>query len=240
MSAETVSVPEWVGKAHLSYGVGPDYHYNYVSGDAWTLVASNSGTATVQDRAGGGLALASSDATAADNDESYLHTTPEMFLMAATKPLYASSLIQYTEANTDDANVFVGFCDGTAANLLVDDGAGLKTTASAVGLVKVDGGTVWKFVTSVGTTQTTTTSTTTAGGAAKQHIEIFVAPHTSTTLLAWAKVDGAILKDSNNLDIQHTITLGSPTEMEFVYGIKAGGANGETLNIYMTSAWQKY
>lgn len=237
MSAETVKYPDWVRSSHLAFGFS-DAHEHYVDADRWTLTATDAGTATIPDRVGGGILVAASDGTEADNDESYFHLTREMFLFAATKPLYGKSVIQYAEANTDDANIFVGFGDAFAANFLVDDGAGIKTTASAVGLLKVDGGTVWQFVTSVATAQTQTASTTTAGGSANQRIEIFVAPHTSTTLLAWASVDGAILKDSNNNDIQHTITLGTPTEMEYGYGVKNGGTNGETLSIYHTDAWQ--
>ena len=48
-----------------------------------------------------------------------------------------------------------------AANLIVDDGAGLRASGTVIALYKVDGETVWRFVTRNGTDATVTQSTTT-------------------------------------------------------------------------------
>ena len=70
--------------------------------------------------------------------------------------------------------------------------ADVRFVASFSGAViyKVDGGTVWKFVTSIGTTNTVSTSVTTAGGSAYQRLAIKIVPNSSTTALAYPIVDG--------------------------------------------------
>ena len=205
---------------------------HYVSADDFTSVATDSGTISVLDAVGGRLTINASDGSVVDNDESYVRTTTEMFLVADNKPLRFECRMQYTEANTDDANVFVGFIDAAGANLLVDDGAGPKTTASGFGIFKVDGGTVWKCFSSKSTTQTITASTTTAGGASYQVLEVEFQPISSTEGMVYFWVDGVQLVDSNQKPISHSITFASATEMHFVpcYA-KAGSANSETPKI---------
>jgi hypothetical protein len=215
-----------------------DDFYHYVTADDFTTVATDSGTVSVGDTAGGVVALVASDGTVADNDETYIRSTKEVFLFAANKPLACEARLQFAEANTDDANVFFGFIDAIAANTIVDDGAGLKTTASGACIFKVDGGTVWKFMTSLSTTQTISTSTTTAGGASYQTLKIEVNPISSTQAEAIPYVNGVQLVDSNNKPIKHLFTYTSATEMCVGGGVKNGGANLETLNFDYIAAAQ--
>lgn len=192
----------------------------------------HSGTVAIGDAAKGIVTLVPSDGTVADNDEAYLACPNEVFLFAAGKPAYFTALVQFTEANTDDANIMAGFMNAVGANAIVDDGGGPKASFSGAVIYKVDGGTVWRCCSSNGTTRTDTASVTTAGGSAYQRLEIIVNDTGSSTTCEVAyKVDGVYLKDSNGVPIRHTIPYASLTEMQAFVGVKNGGANLETLNV---------
>lgn len=200
---------------------------------------TDTGTVLMGDAAGGVATLTPSDGTVADNDEAYLASANEVFLVAAGKPIYAAASLKFAEANTDDANIAFGLQNAVGANSIVDDGAGLKVSGSCIGIFKVDGGTVWKCVSSINGTSTVSTSTATAGGTAFQKLEIEVIDFTGTQMKVVFKLDGIPLKDSTTgLDIVHTIAVASATEMQLFAGVKNGGANLETLNVDWMGAWQ--
>jgi hypothetical protein len=210
----------------------------YVTAHQFTTVVSDSGTVAVSDGAKGIVVLTPSDGTVTDNDEAYIKSTAETFLIAANKPIVAEAKLQFAEANTDDANVFFGLCDAIAANALVDNGAGMKTSGSIFAIYKVDGGTVWKVISSIGASQTISTSTTTAGGSAYQTLRVEIQPINSTIAEVTFYVDGQQLLDSTSLKpIKHSITYTSCTEMQVGAGVKNGDTNLETLNIdYIAAA----
>src|SRR5688572_5665980 len=103
-----------------TFGFLDDFDW-YVTAHRWTTVATDSGTVSVADGKNGVLALVASDGTVADNDESYVKSTAELFLVAANKPIVGQALVQFTEANTDDANVAFGFQNAVGANSILDD-----------------------------------------------------------------------------------------------------------------------
>lgn len=200
----------------------------------YTTLATDSGTATVGDEAGGVITLAPSDGTVADNDEVAVHTINEVFLVANGKPISAKCRMKYSEANTDDANIFFGFANAIAADLLLDNGAGPKTSGNVIGLYKVDGGTVWRCVTRHSTTTNVTdsVSTTTAGGTAWQMLEIDIADGGGSGVAQVTfYVDGVILKDSSGNPIIHPFTVSNATEMQFGVYVKNGSANNESVKI---------
>jgi hypothetical protein len=176
-----------------------------------------------------------SDGTVADNDEAYIESANEVFKFAADKPLLFEARVQFTEANTDDANILVGLLDAVGANSLQDNGAGPPASYSGATFFKVDGGTVWQCETSVTTTQTTTELTAanvnnlakravTAGGAAYQTLRIEYMPYSATNAYVTFFVDGVAVA-------QHDYVFTSATEMQIGLGVKNGGANLETLNV---------
>ena len=210
----------------------------YIDVHQWTKLAADT-SATVAHVGDGVPPHVLLTTAATDNNECMLRSSNESFLFASDKPLFGEARIQYAEAATDDANIFFGFIDAAGANLLVDDGAGPKTTASGVGIFKVDGGTVWKCWSSKSTTQTTTASTKTAGGTAYQVLAVEAQPINSTELMCYFWVDGEQLVDTNSKPISQLVTFASATEMHFVpcYA-KAGGANSETPKIGQAFASQ--
>lgn len=199
---------------------------------------TDSGSVTIGDAVRGIAALVPSDGTVADNDEAYFASPNEVFKFAAGQPLYGRASVQFTEANTDDANVFFGFMNAIAANSIVDNGAGPQASGCHAVLEKRDGETQWRLTTRNGSASTSTLSTTTAGGSAYQKLEILVEDYTGTSCQVTAKVNGDFLRDSNNLPIRHTILYASATEMQVGFGVKNGGANLETLNVDYVCATQ--
>jgi hypothetical protein len=192
---------------------------------------TDSGSVLMGDTRKGIAVLTPSDASVGDNDEAYLACPNEVFIFLANKPIFGQCYLQFSEANTDDANVVFGFQNAVGANSLIDDGGGPKVSGSTLAIYKVDGGTVWKCVSSTNGTSTVSTSTTTAGGSSYQELQIILKHHDSTYMEATFKCDGKWLKDSNDLVIRHLVTIASATEMQVFVGVKNGGANLETLNV---------
>ncbi len=211
----------------------------------YTTTATDSGTATVGDEVGGVITLAPSDGTVADNDEIYLTTINEVFLCGAGCDIEAAARIKFSEANTDDANVFFGFASAAAAaNFLVDDGGGPRTSGNVIGIYKIDGGTVWRCVTRWGSTTSVTdsVSTATAGGTAWQRLGVSIKDGGSVgSQTVVFTLDGQALKDSTTgADIIHSFPTASATEMQLVLAAKNGGANNEAIKMDKWFASQSY
>jgi hypothetical protein len=196
----------------------------------WIDVATGTGTATVGDAANGVMALVNS---AAANDELYLGSANESFLVAAGKPLYFRARLQFAEANTDDAAVVAGFADGVAADLIVDGGTGLKTTGNYFVIFKVKDETVWRAACRNGTAVDNDVSSVTANSAAGTYnvLEVIVNDFSATEVSVVYKVNGAFLLKTDGTPIKHRRLIASSTEMKAVVGIKNGAAFAETLNV---------
>lgn len=219
-----------------------DHFTHYVTADDFTTVATDAGTVSVSDGVGGRVALVASDGTVADNDETYIRSTTELFLVAQNKPIRARCRMQYTEANTDDANVMFGLMSAIAANAIVDDGAGLRTTGNYFCFFKVDGGTTWQVRSRNGTGTLTNNTGITAGGASFQtfDIEIDNQGDGGTNVLVHYKINGQPCYDATTgLQIEHAIAISGSTEMHLGAGVKNGAANLETLVIDYIGACQK-
>lgn len=218
--------PKWLDERDNHYFY--DDFYWLVTAHHWTtLVADTTPTVTVPDTRGGILRLFS-DTT--DNNEVAVRTTVESFLLTAGRPLWGMAKIQYAEAGTAQANVFVGFADAIGANMLVDNGAGMRASGSIIAIYKIDGGSVWRCHTRDNSGTTDTVSTTTAGGSAYVELEMEALEYTGTQASVVFKVDGNYLKDANGNVIRHTMAYASLTEMSFGLYLKTGGAGaGEVL-----------
>lgn len=207
----------------------------FVTGDLYTSLVADGGTsAAVGDTAAGIIVLTTG---ATDNNEVVVRTTKEVFKIVANKCIEGLFRFQYSEANTDDANVMCGFMDAMVADAMVNNGAGPKTSYSGAVVYKVDGGTKWVCQSSIGSTQTSTTSTTTAGGSSYCTVRICINPTNSTDADVTFEIDTAggsnftPLVDSNNIPIRHTVTYSSATEMMAGVYVKAGDTNSEVVNV---------
>lgn len=210
----------------------------YVTAHLWTSTLSDSGTIAVGNTANGVALLTPSDGSVADNDEAYLGQTAAAFLLAANRGLCGDFLVQFTEANTNAANVAVGFASSIGANLIVDDGGGMRTSGTILAIYKVDGETVWRCVSRNGSSATVSQSTTTAGGSDYQHLSIQVVDWTPTTAEVVFLCNDLYLRDSNNIVIRHTIALSGASQMGAFAGVKNGSTSLETLNVDYIGAAQ--
>lgn len=230
MGLNKIALPDNYSKKRLTFSIEDDFGY-HVDADMWTELSADTTATVAAVAAANGVVELFTDAT--DNNEAALYSTNKLWTFTNLKPMIGEFHIQFSEANTDDANVAVGFSSVFGANLLVDNGAGPATTMSGVMIYKVDGSTVWKVITSLSTTQTITTSTATAGGSAYQNLRIEVHPETSTTAVATFFLDGVPLMDAaqtaRNMPITHRFTYTSAAAMNAGVYVKAGGANAETL-----------
>jgi len=208
------------------------------SGDLWTDTSGDSGAGWSAGDAVGGVAVGVTGAT--DNNEAYLHSTAAQFKIANDKPLIAEAYLQFTEANTDDANVFFGLADSIGANTLTDDGGGMKSSFSGAAIYKVDGGSNWNAIYSDGATQTIVELTAAnaydgvakaAGGAAYQRLRIELDPRNAAVDVKFF-IDGSLVYKMSGK------TIASAVVMEAGFGVKAGGANEETLNVDYVMAYQ--
>jgi len=214
-----------------------DHFTNLVTGDLWTtLVADTTPTVTIPD-VRGGVARLFTDTT--DNNEVAIRTTAELFKPAAGKPLWCAGSIQYSENDTNKANVAFGFMSALAANTIADNGANIRASGSVFMIYKLDGATVWRCHSRNGSDSTDTASTVTAGGSTAQILEIFINDFSTTQCSVCFKVDGYYLTDSDGRRIVHRVAYASNTEMNFgIYVKSGGGAGGETLDCDWVAAGQ--
>lgn len=211
-----------------------DHFDHYVTADLWTTVATNSGTITVGDAAGGIVTIAASDATIVDNDETYMKQTAETFKLADDKPLHFLAIVKFTEANTDDANIIVGTMEGVAANALIDDGGGPATALDSLCFYKLDGGTTWQTCVEVNGTQSLAAADpAVTAGAAYQALEIDWLPTSSTTGKATFKINDVVVR---SVDFTYT----SASEMQAVFGVKGGADDkAESLLVDYCECFQR-
>ncbi len=223
-----LQLPEAAFLGRRTHGFFEDF-YEFVSGDLWTLVTAVDGTATVQDAAGGKIVLTSAVATAG-NEDCYLKSNKETFKFASHKPLWFETLLSFTEAATNQANVIAGLMDAVASNALQNDGAGPKASYSGAVFYKVDGETVWRCQSSVGASQTTTQTNVTASGEQRLTIEFHP--------LAGAIGEVRFFID-DALAAKHRLDFTSATEMQVILGLKDGNASDEeTLTIDYAACYQ--
>lgn len=190
------------------------------------------GTVAALDVRGGGVSCATAGV---DNDPAGLRCDGEIYLPAEDKPCTLRQRVQFSEANTDDANVFVGMSDQALTAILQNNGAGPAVSYDGFGFFKVDGGSAnWSIEASNAGTQTTVELTAAnsldgeahvAASSAYQELRIDVIPKTSASADVIFYIDGVAVYKLTD----YTIT--GLEEMAPMVCIKAGDTNAETLNV---------
>ena len=138
---QMIKSPMQSGRRDLFY-VESDFD-GYVTGDEWTGGGDTGAVAVEADTVHGVVDL---ETTALDNDETWLHTTQEVFLYACENPLAFEWLGYYSEVTGDTCNCYVGFMNALGTTPMQDDGAGPKTDFCGFGFYRVDGGVVWNTI----------------------------------------------------------------------------------------------
>lgn len=205
-------------------------HFVHVN-DWWSLTNDGgTGTNALNDAAGGTYSIKTA---AADNDYHVMYSDAEVFKFAAGKPLQFGCKMVLTEANTDDANIVIGLADGPDTGAIIqDNGAGPPSSFDGALFYKIDGTLTWFFQTANATTKTTTSLGTFVSGTT---YELAFAYRTSSTNDTVA----TILPMVNGTQYEaHRITVSGLEEMNIFAGVKAGGANAETLALDWIGARQ--
>lgn len=242
-----LKVPESIRIAHESVWF-EDHFQGFLtatSTDKYTVVTAVDGTVTQIDSAPGGVAIKSAAASASGNEDCYLVREAETFKLAADKPLFFKAIVQATEDDTNQNNLFVGLTDGAAANLLVSDGGGVKTSGNTLCFYKVDGGLNWYAygrdeadadVFNVELTAANSLDKTAhvGSGSAKQRLEIEFLPKSSTQADVVFYIDGTPVYKKTDW-----LYSGSATDIQAVVGCKDGDASDEvTINLYYLACCQ--
>lgn len=235
-----LDLPDEARLGRRVFGFFEDF-FEFVTADLWTVATTTDGTATLGDAAGGIMSILTAVATE-DNEHTVLATTKELFLFAADKPILFEARVDFDEANTDDANMYVGLMSAAGTTPMQDDGAGPKGTMSGMGFFKVDGGTVWQCISSLGTSQTITELSATnannisgvaqTAGGAYQTLCCEFRPWSSTKAEVLFFIDGTLVA-------KHDLVFTSATEMNVALVAKDGSAaNEETLRVDYVSCYQ--
>lgn len=237
-------IPQALLDSRMCHGFVDDFQgfLTATSTDKYTVVTAVDGTVLQIDAAQGGVAIKSAAASAAGDEDCYLAREAETFKPAANKPLVFEALVQATEDDTNQNNLYVGLADAVAADLLVSAGAGPKTSGSMLGFYKVDGGLNWNIVASVSTTQTLVELTAAnsvdktahvGSGSAKQRLRIECLPKTSALADVLYYIDDVLVYKLTDW------TYTSVTDMQAVVGCKDGDAGDEvTINCYSLACFQ--
>ena len=183
--------------------------------------AGKSGTDAILDRAGGWMKqFCDGD----DNDESYKISHGESWIFDTSKRLWLEARVRLSEANTDDANWIVGLMDAAAADALLDNGGGPAATYDGAVFFKVDGTMQIQFETSNAGTQVTNATLNTFVTATSYKLAFLYDPADGVTAKVTPYVDGVG-------GTVHDLTISGLLEMELLFGVKAGGANEEAIEI---------
>jgi hypothetical protein len=201
--------------------------------NAWATVLSAGATATA---AGGVVTLTNASHNA--NDEAYLSSAQALFAPGANHSCYLTAYLQFTEQNTNQANVFFGLMSSVATGAFVTGNGGLRTTGAAIGIYKKGGTSAW-----VAHAQNPAgvsaplddLSTTPSGGSIYTKLEIEITAQLGNTAEIAYRVDNVLLRYNNNNQqvIKHQIDLTSLAAAQLCVLLRAGttATSAEVLNV---------
>jgi hypothetical protein len=206
-----------IADPRLEVGFFDDF-YTSLAGH-WTAVNDGgTGTNLINDAVGGTYSIVTA---AADNDYHFI-VGKKAYKFATGKSIVVAAKVTLTEANTDDANIIFGLSSDLASTALGADGAGPPASYSGMLIFKVDNGVVWQFETSIGSAQITNTSLSAFTSAASYELAMHCETINSTTIRVTPFVNGVA-------GAPHTFAVASAAVMGPILGVKAGGANAESL-----------
>ena len=208
------------------------------NGSGWTTVTAGSGAATVGDTVGGVIDMLPTDSTL--NREVYVKSTHQLWKFANNAPMCCEAFLQFSEQNTNKANIAFGWMSSVAAASMADNTGEPKSSFSGAIIYKVPGATVWKCASSVGTVMggaggVAQVSDTTAGGSAFTRLRIEWMPVSSTLGEVTYYVDGVQLKTSGGrpgaAPIKDQLTYTGALVMNLFVMVKNGSTTPEQLHV---------
>lgn len=216
-----------------------DHFNSYTDTQLWTAGGSG-GTVANSDGDGGILTLTTG---AAQDQDAIVRTTRKLYTFVSGKPMLFQIGLSYTEANTNQAGIFVGFAS-SFTDILTDTTYALPASISACGIFKKPGDILWSAFTSVGTTQYTTQSKTSciqAGLPQELVIQVMLAG-SNLEATFWAGGFGAtasgrvpMLPNVTTMaamqPIKHVIAYSGAVAMYAGASVKAGSSSSEVVSV---------
>jgi hypothetical protein len=212
---------------------------HYTDGTIWTKGVTSSGAVAAQSHINGWLNFASSTT---QYSEAWIKSTNANYILTAGMPLMYECRLNYQEANTNECNIFAGVCD-SFATALIANGGDVASSFNGVGIYKIAGSTVWKTVSSNGTTQNKNTSTqttlfTATTPAGDQILRIAVNPVPNTTSATICEVTYFV----NDVQLRIQTSAGNtyPIKDEFTFPstalragfyVQGGSTTAESVNL---------
>lgn len=201
----------------------------FVSPHRWTALAADAGSSVAAQPTGvGGIVAVATGAV--DNNEAALATTHRLFRPADDRPLLGEARVQFTDGAVASANVFVGLADvlGTA-DLLLDNGAGLKSGVHALGFARFEGDATWRCVAARPGAVQSTVGQAPAGGGAWQTLRVELQPVDPTLAEVTFYCDDQPVRDAVGQPVKLVVSLAGFVALQAGAAVKAGTAAGETL-----------
>lgn len=193
--------------------------------NGWTLVEDAGGTAPIMLDIKNGWWRQFTDGE--DEDEFYLHTTNEMFLLEAGKHLWWEARVTLTEVSGVTANYIFGLSENVGAAHLQDAGAGPTATYDGMCWFKVDSDMFFNFETSLAGAQVTSVDYVPHVSGTTYRFGAWCVPSSPTTFLVypWYSIGNArgVL---GTAQVQN-LALGGG-EMQAFFGCKTGDVGGAT------------
>ena len=236
-----------------------DDFFWFSSGNQWTDALTNSSAPTVSSTIQDGVLVMVN--TGATNDACFIYTTDKIALWSATSnpggtaqpcsgiTLMGECLIQFSEASTNNANIWFGFSSVVTVSQLVNASAGPATSFTGAGLYKQGGSLGWKTVSSQSTTQNLNTvgNFTAAAQTGYQRLRVQCEIVNGIMEITYFIDNGGGMQQctyssssarpGTNL-IKDYIPLSSPAAMSFGIGVKNGTSAAETLNVDYMASWK--
>lgn len=235
-----------------------------ITADMFTITASNSGEAVVQEAAGGILKIdPSSDGGNSQvvDDETYVESTHELFKLATDKPLLFAARVRPYANTIGTLSLYVGLMDDVAANCIQDTTGLPKTPVNHLGFYNKAAGTTWYCEAAANSAEDArvaglsngVSSGKTVGNNAWDILVIETKPLSSTQtevhfFMADEQTDGSyslqevglVTPDGSQQFVAQVVTHTSAAEMAVCLGVKAGTANNsQYLDVDWVYAAQK-
>jgi len=166
-----------------------------------------------------------------DEDEAYVHSNLEQFQLRAGKQLFWQARVKLTESATNKANFCVGMSENVGAEHMLDAGAGPPVTYDGMCWYKRDSNMFIEFETSLAGAQVTAADIAAHVSGTWYEFGAWCKPNTATTftVFPYYRIGTAngVLRALNT----HALTLTAHGEMEAYFGVKAGSAVEEYIEI---------
>jgi len=161
-----------------------------------------------------------------DNDEAYLISCAESWILTAGYSIWMEARVAFVEGSTNAGNFLVGMADAAGADMIVDDGAGPAGTYDGAVFWNIEGVLTRSFETSNAGVQSTATSCGSHVSSAFTNYGIwFQTESTSDTVAVCTPYINGVAYTARNL------TLSGLAEMQFVVGAKSNGTAQEEFII---------